>query len=282
MRLISLTTDFGTADWFVGTMKGVILRMAPSARVVDITHEIPAGNIRAGAFALASSCRFFPRHTIHVGVVDPGVGSARPGLVVETDEYVFVGPDNGLLSWAVARQKVHTVRRIENEKLFLKPVSRTFHGRDVFAPVAAYLCKGGSCRRLGPVERDWVKLGWPTARLREGWAEGEVIYVDRFGNAVTSLGKELIPKRRCAGVVRLPGGKRCPVREFYRAVPGGQAVAVWGSSGFLEIAVNGGNASGQLGLGVGSGVRLCPSPARERPETAGPDCTAPEPRGGKR
>src|SRR5271169_1802298 len=131
-RLVTLTTDFGTRDWFVGTMKGVIHRIAPRARIIDLTHEITPGDIRAGAFALAAGCRFFPKGTVHVAVVDPGVGSRRQGIAVQTANAVFVGPNNGLLSWTLAKEKIRAIHALENEACFLQPVSRTFHGRDVF------------------------------------------------------------------------------------------------------------------------------------------------------
>src|SRR5208283_126339 len=164
MNLITLTTDFGTRDWFVGTMKGVILSRCPRAAIVDITHEIPAGDIRAGAFALAAGCRFFPKGTVHVAVVDPGVGSARHAIVVQTANYFFVGPDNGVLSFALAKEKIKTIRRLENKGIFLQPVSCTFHGRDIFAPVAARLCRGFPIHKLGPLQKDFVRLPWPEPR----------------------------------------------------------------------------------------------------------------------
>ena len=154
MRLITLTTDFGTRDWFVGTMKGVILGIQPRARVVDITHEIGGGEVRAGAFALRASYSFFPQGTVHIAVVDPGVGSPRRALAVQTANYFFVGPDNGVLSFALMRERIKSIHALENEKYFLKPVSRTFHGRDIFAPVAAHLSRGVSIQTFGPRLKD--------------------------------------------------------------------------------------------------------------------------------
>src|SRR5689334_5794431 len=142
MRIITLTTDFGTEDWFVGTMKGVIATINARATVVDISHAISSGDVRAGAFALAASCKYFPRGTVHVAIVDPGVGSKRQAIAIQTERYVFVGPDNGVLSFAVRGEKIKSIRTLQNEGHFLKPVSQTFHGRDVFAPVAAHLARG--------------------------------------------------------------------------------------------------------------------------------------------
>jgi hypothetical protein len=163
MRLITLTTDFGTRDWFVGTMKGVVLGIHPPATVVDLTHEIPPGDIRAGAFALMTACRFFPKGTVHVAVVDPGVGSRRRAIAVQTANSCFVGPDNGVLSWALMREKIKTIRLLENREFFLEPVSHTFHGRDIFAPVAAHLSRGVAVSRLGRELKDFVRLPWPCA-----------------------------------------------------------------------------------------------------------------------
>src|SRR5262245_4734331 len=142
MHVITLTTDFGTRDWFAGTMKGVILGINPRATIVDLTHGIPAGDVRTGAFALAAGYRFFPKGTVHVAVVDPGVGGKRGALAVQTANYFFVGPDNGVLSFALRDEKIKAIYRLENRELFMKAVSHTFHGRDVFAPVAAYLSRG--------------------------------------------------------------------------------------------------------------------------------------------
>jgi len=187
VQIITLTTDFGTQDWFGGTMKGVIFGVAPRATIVDITHEIPAGDIRAGAFALAASCRFFPKGTVHVAVIDPGVGGRRKAIAVQTANYFFVGPDNGVLSFALAREKIKSLHRLENPDCFLQPVSQIFHGRDIFAPVAAHLGCGTSVGKLGPAQKGFVRLSWPQPRVRRNRIEGEVVFIDRFGNAMTNI-----------------------------------------------------------------------------------------------
>jgi len=253
MSIITLTTDFGLNDWFVGTMKGVILRIHPHAAIVDLTHGIPSGDIRAGAFALAAGYRYFPRGTIHVAVVDPGVGGPRAGIVVQTAEYFFVGPDNGVLSLALRREKVKTIRRLENARCFLQPVSNTFHGRDLFAPVAAHLSRGLRCPRLGPVFKDHVRLSWPQCAVPPGALRGEVICLDRFGNAITNIENEHVSPADAVGMF-VRGQAFVPVKSFYQAVPKGKPVAVPGSSGFLEIAVNGGNAARRLKLKIGTAV----------------------------
>ncbi len=255
MNAMTLTTDFGLEDWFVGTMKGVILGIAPRATVVDLTHGVPRGDIRAGAFALAASCRYFPQGTIHTVVVDPGVGSQRAALVVRTRNYFFVGPDNGVLSFALACEEIKSIRRLESPRYFLGNMSQTFHGRDVFAPVAAHLSKGVPMLQFGPETKDYVRLPWPQLREAGGAICGEVLYLDRFGNAITNL-----PNNRLAptSTVRIGlGGKRLvPVKAFYKAVPAGKPVAVLGSAGFLEIAINGGSAATKLKLKPGSRVEV--------------------------
>jgi len=254
MAIVSLITDFGNQDWFAGTMKGVILVINPHATVVDITHEIPPGDIRAGAFALAASCRFFPKGTVHIAVVDPGVGSGRKAIVVQTSNYLFVGPDNGVLSWALAKEKVKTVRALDNQEFFLQPVSQTFHGRDIFAPVAGHLSCDVPLRRFGPALKDFVRLAWPEAKRAGDIIRGEVVYVDRFGNAITNIDARALG----AGRAELFAGRRrlCHVGAYYQAVPKGKPVAVLGSSGFLEISVNGGNAARGLALRIGNVVTL--------------------------
>jgi S-adenosylmethionine hydrolase len=257
MHLITLTTDFGTSDWFVGTMKGVMLGINPRARIVDVTHGVPAGDIRAGAFALAAGCKFFAKGTVHVAVVDPGVGSEREAIAIETERYFFVGPDNGVLSWALRSERIREVRALKNEKYFLPEVSKTFHGRDIFAPVAAHLSRGAAIEKLGPSKREFVRLDWPEPRTKGRGMEGEVIYIDRFGNAITNLGADVLNSfggRRLE--VFAKGKRQCSVEDCYAAVHPGKPVAVLGSSGFLEIAVNQGSAGRKLGLIPGTKVSV--------------------------
>lgn len=257
MGVITLTTDFGSRDWFVGTMKGVIADIAPSAKVIDLTHDLAQGDIRGGAFALAASCRFFPKGTVHVAVIDPGVGSRRRALAVKTAKAIFVGPDNGVLSWALAKEKVVAIHALHNEAYFLKSVSRTFHGRDIFAPVAAHLSRGAPIKKVGPILKDFVRLEWPAPQARRGGIEGEVVYLDRFGNAITNLEGRLL--RRPAGVSCEVYARRrlvCALKGFFQAVPAKTPVAIVGSSGLVEIAVNGGSAEKALGIKLGDRVVL--------------------------
>jgi len=258
MRIITLTTDFGTRDWFAGSMKAVILGLHPGANVVDITHEIPPGDIRAGAFALMAGCRYFPKGTVHVAVVDPGVGSPRPAIAVQTARGFFVGPDSGVLSRALAHEKIKRIRLLENPQYFLQPVSRTFQGRDVFAPVAAHLSRGLFPPRLGRELKDFVRVPWPQTTKQGGKAQGEIVYIDRFGNAITNIETELVFGEGPGGCEIIIKRKvRCPLAEFYDAVPVNRPVAVLGSCGLLEIALNRGSAARRFGLEPGDKVTVC-------------------------
>lgn len=260
MPILTFTTDFGTRDWFVGTMKGVALGINPRARIVDLTHEIQPGDIRAGAFALMAGCRYFPKGTVHMVVVDPGVGSSRRAIAVQTNDYFFVGPDNGVLSWALAHERIKSVRRLEESKYFLNNISRTFHGRDIFSPVGAHLSKGLPIQRLGREVKDWIRLPWPQPTKSREVIRGEVIYIDRFGNAITNF--ESQPEfngRSAICEVNARRKARCQLADFYGAVPANRAVAVFGSSGYLEFAVNGGSAARKFGIEIGDSVGLRPA-----------------------
>jgi S-adenosyl-L-methionine hydrolase (adenosine-forming) len=257
VSVITLTTDFGTHDWFVGTLKGVVADIAPKAKVIDLTHDLPPGDIRGGAFVLAAGCRFFPKGTVHVAVVDPGVGSRRKAIAVQTDKGVFVGPDNGVLSWALTKEKITAIHALENEDYFLKPVSQTFHGRDVFAPVSAHLSRGVPIKKFGPALKDFVRLDWPEPRRQRGGIEGEVVYIDRFGNAITNIGSELLRSAAKASCEVFSKRRRvCPLKKFYQDVAAKSPIALSGSSGFLEIAVSGGSAERLLGVRIGTRVVL--------------------------
>jgi S-adenosyl-L-methionine hydrolase (adenosine-forming) len=249
--IISLTTDFGQRDSFVGAMKGVILGIAPEAQIVDIAHEIRPGDIRAAAFALMTAAPFFPARTIHLVVVDPGVGSERKAIAIRCTQATFLGPDNGVLSWAVKEEGPLEVRSLENPPIRLPRLSATFHGRDLFAPAAAWLAQGGRFSEMGPELNHFHRLDWPRATLVAGSWQTEIIHVDIYGNAITALkGEQAVDKQS----VILPGERRIAIAPFYSAVSKGSPLAVVGSSGLLEIAINGGDAAKAFNLRPGTQV----------------------------
>ena len=243
--IITLLTDFGTVDGYVGEMKGVLLSLASDVEIVDITHEIPPQDVERARLTMARVWRRFPPGTVHVAVVDPGVGSTRAALAVASDDRFLVGPDNGVLSPALVAGGARAV-----ELPVPANASATFHGRDVFAPAAVALARGEPIDSLGTPARDPIVRRTPEAkRAADGSIDGEVIIVDRFGNAVTNL----IGLR--GGVVEV-SGTAIPIRRTYAEAPAGAPVAVVGSSGFIEIAVRDGNAARSLGIMRGATVTL--------------------------
>jgi S-adenosyl-L-methionine hydrolase (adenosine-forming) len=254
-RIITLTTDFGSSDWFVGAMKGVIWSIHANAQIADISHEIPPGQVAAGAFVLANACGCFPEGTIHVAVVDPGVGSRRAALIAHTSRGFFIGPDNGLLSLVLNKDPPKQIRRLENPRFFRHPVSATFHGRDIFAPAAAHLAAGTPLAAFGPRVQQYHQIWTPEPPANQKLIQGEVCYIDRFGNAITSIPESWI--KPSVSELRLQVKRRLiPLRNHYQAVAVGQPVALVGSHQFIEIAVNGGSAVKILGLGLGTPVKI--------------------------
>jgi hypothetical protein len=257
--VITLTTDF-SEDFFAGIMKGVIAAVNPSARVIDLTHALALGDIRAGAFVLMVSCRFFPPGTIHVVVVDPGVGSARRILCARTKNHLFLAPDNGILSWILERDPALAVHAVEEKKFFLHAVSSTFHGRDIFAPVAAHLSLGVRVDELGPpVPLDALtRIEFPKPlRIDPHALKGKVIYIDRFGNGITNISArdlaDLDPAALRVDV--LSNSIKGLSRSYVAALPG-TALALLGSTAFLEIACSVGSAAKRFGLKVGENVTV--------------------------
>jgi hypothetical protein len=230
--------------------------------VVDITHEVPGGNIHEAAFVLLACYRYFPQNTIHVAVVDPGVGSSRAAIAVRTQSYIFVGPDNGILSLALAQEQVLEIRRLDHSQYFHKPVSHTFHGRDVFAPVAAHLTLGVPLKEFGTELDKYVQIAWPQVSVLDGAVRGEVVYIDHFGNAITNIAAvDLAKLARHTPSVFLRGEEVCAVKNYYQEVTSGEPLAAIGSSGFLEIAINGGHAVRALGVRLGEPVEVHGAPS---------------------
>ncbi len=218
--IITLTTDFGQRDSFVGAMKGVILGLAPQVQIVDIAHEISPGDIRAAAFALMTAAPYFPAGTIHVVVVDPGVGSARKAIAIRSAEAIFLAPDNGVLSWAVKDERLREIRSLENREIRLPRLSATFHGRDLFAPAAAWLAQGRAFAEIGPELEDFQRIDWPRATPAPGGWQTEIVHVDVYGNAITALSAEQAAEKRS---VILPGEQKVLIQPFYSAVSKGPA-----------------------------------------------------------
>lgn len=254
--LITLLTDFGTADYFVGAIKGVILSTCPSVRIIDITHEVPPQDILCAAFTLLAAYESFPAGTIHVAVVDPGVGSARRGIIGMCAEQIFVGPDNGIFNYVFEREAPAQVFQIQNEEFFRRPVSPTFHGRDIFAPVAAALANGVAATQLGQEISDWVRLEALTpVRRGEGTIAGRIIHIDRFGNCITNLTDEDVPgEMRANGALLINGRRIGSFRKFFaekETTNDGGLFAITGSAGFLEIAARNASAAELLKAEVG-------------------------------
>jgi len=255
--LITLTTDFGLSDPFVGIMKGVIATRAPQVPVVDVSHGIPPQAVVVGAFVLQQAAPYFPRGTVHVAIVDPGVGGQRRALCIETDAGCFVGPDNGVLSLAAEAAGIRRIVELTEEQFFLSPRSATFHGRDVFAPVAAALATSTPPGDLGIVRGDLVRVPMPTPVSDATGVHGEVLYVDHFGNLISNLPPALFP----AGpfVVSVAGVRIGPVSQMYAAVAPGALIALVDSFGLLEIAVRDGCAHDALACDIGAPIALIPS-----------------------
>jgi S-adenosylmethionine hydrolase len=252
---VALLTDFGTEDWYVGSMKGVILGIAPQSSIVDISHQIPMGDIRAAAFSLLSCYASFPHGTVFAVVVDPGVGSDRRAVVARSNRYLFTAPDNGVLSPVLAREEQTAIRMIANPEMRLEKVSSTFHGRDIFAPAAAHLANGEPFEDFGPVVTDPITSHIPQVRVTDSQICGEVVYIDHFGNAITNIAKQDLPSRvKDDLTVTVSEKHQVSLGDHYDQVAPGQPLALIGSSGMLEISVNGGSAAAVLGINAGASV----------------------------
>ncbi len=261
---LAIITDFGYRDHYVGAMKGVIASIAPRATVIDITHGIPAQSIVAGAIALRESWRYFPPRTVFLAVVDPGVGAARAPIAIETRAGArFVGPDNGLLWLAAKEAGIAKIVKLTSPRHRLSSVSSTFHGRDIFAPAAAYLWRGTSISALGPAMRatSIVRLDIPRPVAASREVRGEVIYVDGFGNLVSNIDRRSVEQfgarfRHKSLSVRIEGGAAVRIHNAYADAPKGAPLATFGSFDLLEVAVRDGNAAAHFAAGPGSSVSL--------------------------
>lgn len=283
-RVITLLTDFGTQDAYVGVMKGVIAGINPSVNIVDICHSVSPQDIFNGAYLLYTAYKYFPKGTIHTAIVDPGVGSKRDIVCVETKDYFFLVPDNGLLSFIVQEERPKSVIRVTNNKYFLPLLSSTFHGRDVFAPVAAHLSLGVKPQQLGIMINHLEQLNIPKPfRKKTGQMEGQIIYIDRFGNLISNITKEHLMQhdhsqslfktqmKETPLPISLPlqGGVKINLKcleitigkkkiigliKTYTDVNAGEPLALIGSAGFLEVSINQGNAQKYFKVDKGSKI----------------------------
>lgn len=256
--VVALLSDFGTRDHYAGTLKAVVLGVCPEATLVDIGHDIPPHDVMAGALELAACYRYFPPGTVFLVVVDPGVGSARRGIAAEIGDYRFVAPDNGVLSAVFRETPPKKVVELTERKYARPTVSRTFEGRDRFAPAAGWLAKGIALSALGKGVADFqvLELSSPTAGARE--IHGEVVRIDRFGNLISNIDRRLFEQLSATGPIAVRAGTHDIARVVatYAEAPPGELCALFGSTDHLEIAVNAGDAAGQLKLSRGAPVTV--------------------------
>lgn len=257
-HLITLLTDFGYVDGYAGVMKGVILKIAPDATIVDITHGIEPQDITGAALVLWGSFRHFPHGTVHCVVVDPGVGTERRSIVVRTQHYTFVAPDNGVISWAAQEDGIESAVEITNARYMLPVISQTFHGRDVFAPIAAHIVRGVPIEEFGHALQtdELVQLPPLAARMEGSKLIARIVHIDRFGNAITSLKREeferwLTMRCGCEWIARIGGCEFNRIARSYADVAPNQPLILFNSYELLEIAINKGHAANQLNLNVG-------------------------------
>jgi S-adenosylmethionine hydrolase len=242
---VTLTTDFGLKDSYVAEMKAVILRISPNTTIIDITHDIEKFDIRMAAYTLACAAPYFPKDTVHVAVVDPGVGTKRRALLVQTQSAFYVGPDNGVLALATDNQGIKHIFGITNPKFMLTRISNTFHGRDIFAPVAAHLTNGTQPKEFGPEIKRISTPKFARVARKRNRLTGEVLHIDGFGNLITNFRKEELDSMGIKETVNIKIGNhklRLKLGKAYEDVKKREAVALFGSHGFLEVSVNQGNA----------------------------------------
>jgi S-adenosyl-L-methionine hydrolase (adenosine-forming) len=255
--ILTLTTDFGLSDHYVGVMKGVILGICPQARIVDISHGVTPYEIPEAAYTIAQAYRYFPKKTVHVVVVDPGVGTSRRPIVVEAAGQYFIGPDNGVFTMIYAREK-HKVRAVTDARLFRQPVSHTFHGRDIFAPVAARLAKGLAAARAGKLIADYLRPNFdqPLRIGKRTW-QGRILKIDRFGNIVTNLHRDQFPdlEQRHSEMVIGPHHIGALATNYAQAAPG-ELFLIFGSGGYLEVSTAEASAAKAIGCEVGAPAEL--------------------------
>ncbi len=254
-KLITLTTDFGTADGYVASMKGVILSISPHCKIVDITHDIEPQQVLPAAIVLITSIDYFPPGTIHIAVIDPGVGSDRQLLAVRANQQIFLAPDNGLLGFVIEKYQAQEIRSIENKSLFLPVVSDTFHGRDILSPVGAHLAEGVPFEDVGPVVEEFQSSLFPRPVVESGAVRGQIIYRDRFGNLMTNISKsDLLHLESSSILVRTGYTEVKGLSKAYSDVAKGELLCLFGSADFLEVALREGSAADKLRFPLGTEV----------------------------
>jgi S-adenosylmethionine hydrolase len=261
-KIVTLTTDFGLKDPYAAEMKAAILGISPTAAIVDITHGVEKFNIRMGAYILASATPYFPKGTVHVAVVDPGVGTRRRPIVIETPQAFFVGPDNGLLVLAAEKQGITRVHELTNLGFMLPKVSHTFHGRDIFAPAAAHLLNGAKPAEFGPEIHEAVKPQFTKVTRKNNVTVGEVLHVDGFGNIITNINETEVAQSHIedAVTVELADSKlKLKFSKAYGENKPHDPLALIGSHGFLEIALNQGSAAEKFKTQAGDRVTVSPA-----------------------
>ena len=255
-KYVALLSDFGASDHFVGTVKGVLLSKNPKLRIIDITHSVPPQDIQTAAFILMSCMLYMPKGTLFMTVVDPDVGTGRGIIWAKTENYQFIAPDNGLISWVEEKEKIREVRFINNASLFLDRISSTFHGRDIMAPVAAAVAKGLPERKIGPVLAGYRKFPFPRPRKTGNRVTGQIIAIDHFGNAISNIAQHHINAR---AVFTVSDHTISGLKLTYASVPEGAHMALIGSCGFLEFSVRNGNFAQTFNIAVGSPVEAITS-----------------------
>jgi S-adenosylmethionine hydrolase len=259
LRIISLTTDFGLKDPYVAQIKAVLLGICPNAVIVDITHEVEKYNIMVGAFIIASTIKFFPKGSIHIGVIDPGVGGSRKPIVVETKRNILVGPDNGLLIPAAKQEGIKHVFELTNKRYIGKKISKTFHGRDFFAPIAGNIANGVQLSIIGKEIIDYNKIVYPRPEINGKYMNAIILYVDSFGNIITNLNENNLELFKGADKVKIYIRNKpfkITYKETYEKAESNKLAFILGSQGFLEIALKEGNAAKLLGLKIGEKLKI--------------------------
>jgi S-adenosylmethionine hydrolase len=256
--IITLLTDFGTKDHYVASMKGVILKINPRCILIDITHQVKPHDIEEGAFILANAYSSFPKGTIHLTVIDPEVGGARKPILLETANYFFIGPDNGLFTFAVKREEIRKGVALTNEEYFLPQISSTFHGRDIFAPVAGYLSLGIKPETFGHKIKSWAELSFPKPKMKEGELIGEILHIDAFGNLISNIRREQLFDFAKGYSLVIRVGRRTiqGLKKGYWEVKRSELIALIGSGGFLEISIREGNAQKILKMKKGDKIQV--------------------------